>query len=447
MLKKNETVTLEITALTNEGNGVGRYEGMAVFVPFSAIGDKLKVKIVKVLKSYAYGIIEEIINPSIGRITPDCNVFKKCGGCALRHISYEEELSAKHTFVKDAFERIGGLMIPEFQIFGTSSTEYRNKAQYPLREMNGKVVSGFYSKRSHRVVRSDRCLLLPKLFDKIAESVCNEANALGISAYDETTGRGILRHIYIRRGFHSGELMLCIVATADDKRLHKLFDRLLARFDITTAIININPVDTNVVLGKKNIIVSGSGFITDTMLDKKFLISPHSFYQVNTEQAEKLYRKAGEYASLLADDTLLDLYCGVGTIGITLADGAKKLIGAEVIEQAVKNARENAGLNGIKNAEFLAGDAGKIAAELLEKGERPDVIIADPARKGCDKAALDAMIEMNPKRVVMVSCNPATAARDIKYLTDSGYELKEMSAFDLFPRTPHVECVCLIVRK
>lgn len=446
MLRKNDIVTLKITDITGEGNGVGHFDGEAVFVPFSAVGDDLRVKIVKAKSSFAFGITEEIIKPSNDRIKPDCRHFKNCGGCVFRHILYRAELAAKKTFVKDCFERIGGICVPEFEIFLGSEQFYRNKAVYRFAEISGELSAGFYFRRSHRVVEAQGCKLLPPDFEKIANAVAAAARLLKISAYDEVSGKGLLRHIYIRRGFHSGETMLCLIAAKRDDRLLTLLKTVAGAFDITTTVLNINPEKTNVILGSTGEIVTGEGFITDSMCGKLFKISPDSFYQVNTPQAEKLYIKAGEYAKLSGKETLLDLYCGVGTIGITLAGSVKKLIGAEIVPKAIENARENAEINGLRNAEFFAGDAGKTAQKLAEDGVQPDVIVADPARKGMDKTALDAVIKMSPKRFVMVSCNPATAARDVKYLSENGYKLAALTAFDLFPRTEHVETVVLMSR-
>lgn len=449
MLKKNEIVRLRIDGLTNEGNGVGRYDGMAVFVPFTAIGDEISCRIVKLKKTFAYGIVEGIIDPSKDRIEPDCETYRKCGGCSFRHMSYEAELRAKQNFVKDAFERIGKLDIDFDDILGCEKTcRYRNKAQYPVCEKDGKLECGFYSKRSHRVVDNKSCLLQPKIFNEIAGTAAELLCEAGFSAYDEESGKGQIRHIYIRHGYHTKEIMLCIVSTAHDKRFKSISDQISNMFpEIKSIVLNINPNKTNVILGKQNEVLSGEGYITDIMCNNKVQISPHSFYQVNTAQAEKLYSIVKEYAEPCGDETLLDLYCGIGTIGFSLARDVKKLIGVEIVPDAIKNAKLNSMINGIDNAEFICGDAGAVAGELIRRGETPDIIIADPARKGCDSISLEAMIKMSPKKIVMVSCNPSTAARDISYLCDNGYKAVKGQAVDMFPRTSHVECVVLMSRE
>lgn len=451
MLKKNDIVKLEITGFTNEGNGIGRAGGITVFVPFTAVGDVISCRIVKVKKTYCYGIIDEIIIPSESRCDPECDLYGKCGGCCFRHVTYAAELSEKEKFVYDAFTRIGKLE-PKFEpIIGSESGErYRNKAQFPIaQDENGKLYSGFYAKRSHRPVRMTDCRLVPEIFNEIARSVIIYANGRSINAYDEETGKGLMRHIFIRRGAHSGEIMLAIVVT--DIASAKLFDGMTADItrefpEIRSIIINENPQRTNVILGKNSKVIFGSEVIYDTMCGNRIAISLHSFYQINTLQAEKLYSKAAEYADLAGEETLLDLYCGAGTIGLSMAGKVKKLIGVEIVESAVSDARKNAAENGIENAEFLCSDAGKAALELYGRGITPDVIIADPARKGCTTDTLEFMARMNPERIVMISCNPATAARDCAILEDYGYRAVKCAAVDMFPRTGHVECVVLMSR-
>lgn len=447
-MKKNEIIKLKIEGITNEGNGVGRHEGMAVFVPFTAIGDEINCRIVKLKKTYAYGIIDSIITPSKDRIEPDCCTYKKCGGCSFRHISYEAELKAKQSFVKDSFERIGKLDIDFDDILGCEEiTHYRNKAQYPVCEKDGRLECGFYSKRSHRVVDNKSCYLQPEIFNKIASRTVEILDKEGFTAYVEESGKGQIRHIYIRHGFHTKEIMLCIVSTETDKSFRSISEEISKSFpEIKSIVLNINPNKTNVILGSRNEVLYGNEYITDIMCGNKVQISPHSFYQINTAQAEKLYGIVKEYADLKGNETLLDLYCGIGTIGFSLVREVKKLIGVEIVPDAIQNAKLNAKLNGIDNAEFICGDAGSVANELIERGETPDIIIADPARKGCDSVSIDAMLKMAPKKIVMVSCNPSTAARDIKYLCDNGYKVVKGQAVDMFPRTTHVETVVLMSR-
>lgn len=446
-MNKNDIIRLEINALTSEGNGVGRAEnGMAVFVPLTAVGDVIDCRIVKLLKSYAYGIIEKIIEPSHDRIDVDCKVYAKCGGCVFRHISYEAELRAKEGFVRDSFKRIGGFDLEPEPIVGCKGVDrYRNKSQLPVSSDGDKPYFGFFSQRSHRVVAFSDCLIQPEVFSAIAQRVTEYIDDERIPVYDESSGSGLVRHIYLRQGHTSGEIMLTLVVK---KSVH-CFDGLAKSIQnefpqIKTVVLNINPDKTNVILGNKDICLSGEGYISDNMCDKRVRISPHSFYQVNTPAAEAVYRTASEYAALTGGETVLDLYCGIGTVGLSMADKAGKLIGVEVIPQAVEDAKLNAAANNLKNTEYLCGDAGNISDLLAERGETPDVIILDPPRKGCDSKTLDAVVKMNPKRVVYISCNHATAARDAALLYGRGYELVRYRPMDMFPRTGHVECVVLM---
>ena len=450
MLRKNDIVDLEITGMTNEGNGVGRADGVAVFVPMSTVGDVIRCRIVKVMKSYCYGIVESIITSSELRCEPDCSVYSKCGGCAFRHFSYEEEMRVKQEFVKASLERIGKLCVDLDPMIGADKIDrYRNKAQYPLAEQDGKVVCGFYSARSHRVVPHLDCLLQPKIFSCIIADCLDFINSEGLTVYDELSCKGLLRHIYLRRGEYTHETMLCFVVTSFEKakKLEILAERLAEKYkDIKSIVLNENPGRTNVILGKKLKILAGSDTITDCMCGKTIEISPLSFYQVNTVQAEKLYAAAAEYAQLSGSELLLDLYCGAGTIGLSMSEKAGKLIGVEVIPEAIDNAKRNAAANGVDNAEFICGDAGKIAALLYERGERPNVIIADPARKGCTRDTLEFMAKMSPDRIVMVSCDHTTAARDCAVLEGLGYKAVRARAVDLFPRSRHVETVVKLIR-
>ncbi len=448
-MKKNDIIQLTITGMTNEGNGVGKANEMAVFVPMTAVGDVVNVKITKVLKSYAFGIVDEIITESDERCENDCEVFKKCGGCSFRHITYDGELKIKDNFVKDAFKRIGKIDVNFENILGCEYSEfYRNKAQYPVAEIDGKVVCGFYSKRSHRVVPFTACKLQPKKFQEIADFIIDFANKTQIKAYDEKSHAGILRHIYIRRAYHTKEIMVCFVTT---KWCQELFmpvcDELIRKFpDVKSVVINKNSEKTNVILGNKCKVLAGAETITDIMCGNKIELSPLSFYQVNTPQAEKLYAIAKDFAQLNGTETVLDLYCGAGTIGLSFANNAKQIIGVEIIGPAIENAKKNAELNLIKNAEFFCGDASEIATKLSLDALAPNVIVLDPPRKGCDNETLDAVVKMSPNRIVMVSCNPATAARDVAYLTQNGYICRKAQAVDLFPRTTHVETVVLMSR-
>ncbi len=451
-LAKNDIITLEITALTNEGSGVGHYKedssdgrGMAVFVPMTAVGDVISCRVVKVLRSYAYGRVEGILTASPDRAEDGCPVYAKCGGCCFRHISYEAELRAKQGFVQDAFMRLGGLS-PEFlPIQGSESPEgYRNKLQMPVSKHDGRTFCGFYSERSHRVVPVEKCALQPELFAEITRFVTEQADRLRISVYNEEKHEGVLRHIYLRRGHYSGEVCLCLVARRKVPEFERLAKAAAERFpEITGVVLNINRDRTNVILGEEEQVLFGRAEIKDTMCGVNVEISPKSFYQVNTPAAEALYRQAAEFAQP-EGKLLLDLYCGAGTIGLSMAGKARRLIGAEIVPQAVENARENAERNSVKNAEFICADAGQAAQQLERSGERPDVIILDPPRKGCSEDTLTACAGMQPERIVMISCNAATAARDCKRLAELGYTAAVVRPFDLFPRTSHVECVVLI---
>lgn len=447
MLEKNQFVTAEITDITSDGNGVCKVDGMAVFVPDTAIGDVVEIKIVKVLKNYAYGIISRISEPSPDRIKADCPVYRQCGGCTFRHINYESECRIKANIVENAFRRIGGLN-PKFKKFISADkiNGYRNKAQYPITSVNGKAVCGFYAERSHRVIPVTNCILQPEVFSQILETVLEYINSKKLSVYSEETNTGIMRHIYIRKGTYSNQIMLCLVVRKDVSRQLMTLCRIISeKFpDVKSIVMNINPDRTNIILGKKCITLYGSNTISDTMCGNKIEISPLSFYQVNTVQAEKIYRKALEFADPTSESVIADLYCGAGTIGLSMAENAKKIIGIEVVTEAVENARHNAIHNNITNAEFYCGDAGKIFGKL---GLSPDIIVIDPPRKGCEYSTVKTIAKSSPRKILMISCNPATAARDAKLFSELGYKTEKVCGADLFPHTRHVECIVLMSRK
>ena len=449
-MKKNEICEIKITGMTSEGNGVGRADdGMAVFIPLTAVGDVISCKIVKVTKSCAFGIIDKILVPSPDRCESCCGVSSKCGGCTFRHITYEAELRIKQGIVRDAFERLGGFKYIDFEpIHGCTSPErYRNKAQYPVAEgKNGEAVCGFYANRSHRVISCDDCLLQPKIFGDIVQYIMEYVKKHHIKPYNEEQHSGDLRHIFLRRGFHTGEIAVCLVVRRDmAAKLRPLARELTDRYgDIKSVVMNINSRRTNVIMGDEMHLLDGKDTIEDIMCGNRITIHPHAFYQVNTAQAEALYAKAKEYAALTGTEDVLDLYCGSGTIGLSMADMARHITGAEIVPASVETAKINAQTNGITNADFICADAGQAAKSLCDAGRTPDVIVIDPPRKGCDSLTLDSIIKMSPERVVMVSCNPATAARDAKYLFGNGYALRRAAAFDLFPRTGHVETVVLL---
>jgi len=450
MLTKNQVCTAEITDITSEGSGVCRVDGFTVFVPDTAVGDVIEVRIVKVLKSYAFGIIEKLITPSPDRVSPECPQYKKCGGCVFRHISYEAECKVKDNIVRDAFRRIGGLDIHTDSFISADNTKrYRNKAQYPLAVQDSKAVCGFYAPRSHRVIPIVDCPLQPEKFSDIVRISLDYINSHKLSVYDESSHTGILRHIYIREGAHSGQIMVCFVVKKEySRQLQQLAHIIHHEVEgISSIVMNINPDDTNVILGNKWVNLYGSDEIEDTMCGNKIIISPPSFYQVNTVQAEKLYAKALEYASPSPTDTIADLYCGVGTIGLSMASEAASVVGVEIIPEAIENAKRNAKVNEIYNAEFYCGDAGKVFSELRKNGCSPDIIVVDPPRKGCSPKTLEVIVEAAPEKIIMISCNPSTAARDAKWLSENGYKAEKVCGADLFPRTRHVECVVLLTRQ
>lgn len=456
-MNKNDIVNLEITALTSEGSGVARCDGLAVFVPLTAVGDIIEARILKVHKTYAYAKIERIITPSADRIESDCSesewcpAFRRCGGCVYRHISYAAELRVKEQIVRDAFERLGriDLSLVDFLPIAASedSERYRNKLQMPLGKTDGGIISGFYSERSHRIVPIDDCKLQPKIFSEIIKFVKERVADLKISVYNEEKNEGILRHIYLRRGYYSSEICVVLVVRRKTPEFHRIARELVGKFpEITGVVLNINPDKTNVILGEREMTLIGKSEISDQMCGVSVEISPKSFYQVNTKAAENLYRKAAELANP-SGKTILDLYCGAGTIGLSMAHEATKIIGAEIVPEAVENAQKNARLSKITNAEFICADAAEAAAMFAERGLGPDVIILDPPRKGCGEVVLVECVKMNPERIVMISCNPATAARDCKFLSENGYLPCSVQPFDLFPRTHHVECITLLTRE
>ena len=451
MLKKNDIITLTVTDLTNEGMGVAKYEGYVLFIPKTAVGDVIRARVLKTLTSHGFAKCEEILTPSPDRCEVDCPVFSKCGGCLFRHITYESELAIKKSWVDAHFSRIGKLDIAcDTIIPSPAETGYRNKAQIPCgKNENGKPAFGFFAPHSHRIIPSEHCALEPDFYQDIVKAVELWMNENQIAPYDEETHKGILRHVFIRDGRVSDEIMVCLVANAD--KLPKA-DRLVASLlktdpNITSIILNVNKKPGNEILGKTCITLHGKDHITDTLCGLSFDISPLSFYQVNHDGAEVLYQTAADFAELTEDDVLLDLYCGVGTIGLSMAKRAKKLIGVEVIPAAVENAKKNAAKNGIANADFICADAGEAAEKLAADGIRPDVVVIDPPRKGCGDEVISAMQKMSPRRIVMVSCNSATAARDCAKLAEIGYTPTKMRAVDMFPRTGHVESVVCLSRE
>ena len=449
-LKKNDVIQAEIEGMTAEGSGVARYEGMAVFVPHSAPGDLAEITVIKVSRHYAVGKISRLLRKGEGRCEPDCPSFPKCGGCTFRHLNYQEECRIKLQRVNDAVKRIGGIDLEaEDFIADENPDRHRNKAQITFGEAKGQAVFGFYAERSHRIIPFSDCRLQPEIFGAIAQAAANFINDTPNDIYDEETGKGRFRHLYIRRGFATGEIMVCAVVNANGLVREDEFVRRIRAVspEIKSIVINSNREKTNVILGQKCRTAWGSDTIRDILCGVTFEISPLSFYQVNRAQAERLYLRAAEYAGLDGSQVLFDIYCGTGTIGLTMASGAKALYGIEIIPDAVENAKRNAAINGIGNAEFLCADAAEGTSMLCERGIAPDVVVIDPPRKGCSPEVIRLIDELSPERVVYISCDPATLARDIARFGEYGWQLERFSAVDMFPRTANVETVALLSHK
>lgn len=448
-LKKNDKIELKIDAVTSEGSGVGRYDGMAVFVRSAVPQDVITAHIIKVSKKYAVGIIDEIIEPSPERTESDCSVSDKCGGCSFRNMTYAEELRYKKARVQDAVHRIGHIDFDVEEIIGADETDcYRNKAQYPVKIENGAFYAGFYAYKSHRIIPFNACRLQPPEFEQGIKAFEKWALKNNITSFDEKTGKGLLRHIYFRKAFATDEVMACAVINGQDVPDKAYLVSLLQQAfeNLKSVVLNINKKNTNVILGEETRIIWGSEKITDILLGKKFVISPQSFYQVNHKQCEKLYKTAIEFADLNGSETVVDLYCGAGTIGLSMADKCKRLFGIEIVPSAIENAKENAALNGIENASFICADAYGGAKELEQQGIKPDLVIVDPPRKGCQKELFDIIENMGANRIVYVSCDSATLARDLEILKGKGYMPERLKAVDMFPRTPHVESVASLYR-
>lgn len=442
-LAKNQEHTVTIEGYGEGGVGVARIDGRVVFVHGALRGEKCRVLILKTLKSVAFAKVLEVIEPSSERITPDCPYFPRCGGCTYRHIRYEEELRLKKQRVQDNLSRIGGSDVTVEEILGARDTlRYRNKAQYPVSK-DGAV--GFYRARTHEVIECEHCLLVKPEADAAAEALREYMQSCRVAGYDEKTGRGLVRHLYIRSNA-AGESLVCVLVNGD--KLPKE-DRLVALLrdacpKCTGIVLGTNTKKGNVILGDRYRTLWGSDRLEDTLCGKTFRLSVPSFYQVNRVQAERLYAKAIEFAGLTGQETVLDLYCGAGTITLALSDHAKKVLGAEIVPEAIDDARENAARNGVKNAEFFCGDASDVAKKLARENLSPDVITVDPPRKGLAADVVESIAEMQPGRVVYVSCDSATMARDVKRLADLGYTAQRACAVDMFPRADHVETVCLL---
>ena len=447
--RKNDLVTLEIEDCGIDGEGIGKADGFTVFVKDAVIGDTVTAKIIKAKKNYGYGRLMEVLKPSPYRVEPKCEFARQCGGCQLQALSYDQQLVFKTNKVKGHLERIGGFTdIPMEPIIGMDELfHYRNKAQFPVgRNKEGKIVTGFYAGRTHNIIENRDCALGVAENKEVLDRVIAHMEKYGIEPYNEATGKGLVRHVLIRYGYFTKEVMVCLILNGNKiPKEEQLVKSLCEIPGMTSITINVNKKHSNVILGEEIRLLWGQEYITDRIGDISYQISPLSFYQVNPMQTQKLYAKALEYADLHGEETVWDLYCGIGTISLFLAQKAKFVRGVEIVPAAIENAKENAKLNGLENTEFFVGKAEEVLPrEYKKNGVYADVIVVDPPRKGCDETLLETMVEMNPERIVYVSCDSATLARDLKYLCKRGYELRKVCPVDQFGMTVHVETVVLL---
>ena len=447
--RKNDLVTLEIEDCGIDGEGIGKADGFTVFVKDAVIGDTVTAKIIKAKKNYGYGRLMEVLKPSPYRVEPKCEFARQCGGCQLQALSYDQQLVFKTNKVKGHLERIGGFTdIPMEPIIGMDELfHYRNKAQFPVgRNKEGKIVTGFYAGRTHNIIENRDCALGVAENKEVLDRVIAHMEKYGIEPYNEATGKGLVRHVLIRYGYFTKEVMVCLILNGNKlPKEEQLVKSLCEIPGMTSITINVNKKRSNVILGEEIRLLWGQEYITDRIGDISYQISPLSFYQVNPMQTQKLYAKALEYADLHGQETVWDLYCGIGTISLFLAQKAKFVRGVEIVPAAIENAKENAKLNGLENTEFFVGKAEEVLPrEYKKNGVYADVIVVDPPRKGCDETLLETMVEMNPERIVYVSCDSATLARDLKYLCERGYELRKVCPVDQFGMTVHVETVVLL---
>ncbi len=452
--KKNDLVEVVIEDMSEEGQGIGKADGFTLFVKDAVVGDRVKALIMKLKKNYGFARLMEILEPSPHRAEPKCPHHKACGGCQLQALSYEEQLRFKQNKVLNHLTRIGGFAeVPMEPIIGMEEPfHYRNKAQYPVgTDKEGNLVAGFYAARTHSIIPNLECHLGVEVNQEILQIILDTMKEKNVSAYNETTGKGLVRHILIRYGFTTKEIMVCFIINGK-KLPHQqdFIDKLCKLEGMTGITLNFNTENTNVIMGDTVETIWGKGYITDYIGDIKYQISPLSFYQVNPVQTKNMYDLVREYAGLTGKETVWDLYCGIGTISLYLANSAKQIYGVEIVPQAIEDAKNNAKINGITNAEFYVGKAEEVVPDFYEKAGgdlHPEVIVVDPPRKGCDSALLETIVKMAPDRVVYVSCDSSTLARDLKYLCGEGYELKKVRAVDNFCMTGHVETVCLLLRK
>ena len=452
MLSKNKEYVVDIVDIGQGGVGIGKCEGFTVFVEGGLIQDKVKVRINKSKKNYAVGDIVEIIEKSPFRVDRVCSDdLKDCGGCQIQELDYNKQLELKTNEVKQVISRIGKLENVEIHetIGMQSPCRYRNKAQFPIQNINGSTAIGFYKKKSHDVIPTDMCVIQHDINDKIIKIIKTYIQAYNVSIYNETTHTGVLRHLVTKVGFTTNEVMVVLVANGTNlPHLNELASVLKENIlGFKTLVLNVNKAKTNVILGKENKVIYGNGKINDYIGDLVFEISPLSFFQVNPVQTEVLYNKALEYAELKENDTVFDIYCGIGSISLFLAQKATKVYGIEIVEDAIKDAKINAKLNNLNNVEFYVGKAEEVVPKMYSEGKTANVVVVDPPRKGCDEKVLDTIVSMKPDRVVYVSCNPSTLARDLAYLDERGYKCVEIQPVDMFPHTMHVECCAKIVKK
>ena len=452
MLSKNKEYVVDIVDIGQGGVGIGKYEGFTVFVEGGLIQDKVKVRINKSKKNYAVGDIVEIIEKSPFRVDRICSDdLKDCGGCQIQELDYNKQLELKTNEVKQVISRIGKLENVEIHetIGMQSPCRYRNKAQFPIQNINGSTAIGFYKKKSHDVIPTDMCVIQHDINDKIIKIIKTYIQAYNVSIYNETTHTGVLRHLVTKVGFTTNEVMVVLVANGTNlPHLNELASVLKENIlGFKTLVLNVNKAKTNVILGKENKVIYGNGKINDYIGDLVFEISPLSFFQVNPVQTEVLYNKALEYAELKENDTVFDIYCGIGSISLFLAQKATKVYGIEIVEDAIKDAKINAKLNNLNNVEFYVGKAEEVVPKMYSEEKTANVVVVDPPRKGCDEKVLDTIVSMKPDRVVYVSCNPSTLARDLAYLDERGYKCVEIQPVDMFPHTMHVECCAKIVKK
>ncbi|MGP1544049.1 MAG: 23S rRNA (uracil(1939)-C(5))-methyltransferase RlmD [Candidatus Fimenecus sp.] len=444
-LVKNQKIELYIESLANSGSGVARFNGQTVFVDGAVPGDKVLAIVKKAKKTWAQAQIIKLLMPSEDRIESECKYFRKCGGCTYQNMSYAAEKSYKLSYVNDCLKHIGGIDITVDKIITSEIKRYRNKAEYPVRMKNGKIQIGFYKKRTHEITEIDDCFLEPEIFKEIIKIIKNFLEEFKINAYDEVSNKGLVRHIFLRKAEKTGEIACTLVINGEKLPFSNILVKRLSKIKTIKSIaLNINKEKTNVILGYDNVFIFGKEYIEDELLGIKLKISPNTFYQVNYKGCEKLYMLVREFLKLNGTETFLDLYCGAGSIGLTLADKVKKLYGVEIVESAIQNAKENANLNGINNTEFLCSDAAEAAKFFEKKNIKIDVIAVDPPRKGISEELIETITRFNPKKLVYVSCDPATLARDLKLFAEKSFAPSKITCVDMFPRTTHVECIALI---